>query len=155
MRDHMRFRLLLLALSLFCSLSANAQLSGRFYLNKTTFASNEPIDVYFEISNTGTAPAVIEITGVPNFPSCSGYVVRVMEAPRTASLNDVLGNNCVLNGPRLFHSIPPGKTYTGDILLNHYFKSMALGDYWIQVKHMDRPSFEMKLHFLVATSSTR
>ena len=136
MRDHIRFRLLLLTLGLFYSLSANAQLSGRFYLNKTTFTSNEPIDVYFEISNTGTAPAVIEITGIPNFPFCSGYVVKVMEAPRTASLNDVLGNNCVLNGPRLFHSIPPGKTYTGDILLNHYFKSMAPGDYWIQVKHM-------------------
>jgi hypothetical protein len=79
MRDHTRFRLLLLALSLFCSLSANAQLSGRFYLNKTTFASNGPIDVYFEISNTGTAPAVTEITGIPNFPFCSGYVVRVIE----------------------------------------------------------------------------
>jgi hypothetical protein len=153
MRDHVRFRLLLLPLSLFCCLSANAQLSGRFYLNKTTFASNEPIDVYFEIANTGTAPAVIDITGIPNSPACSGYVVTVMESPRTASLNTVLGNNCVLNGARLFHSIPPGKTYTGDILLNHYFNGMAPGDYWIQVKHMDQPSVEMKLHFLVTNSS--
>src|SRR5579864_9427616 len=150
MRDHMRFRILLLALSLFSSLSANAQLSGRFYLNKTIFASDEPIDLYFEISNRGVAPAVIEITGVPDFPFCSSYVVRVMEAPRTASVNDVLGNNCVLNGARLFQSVPPGKTYTGNMLLNHYFKSMTPGDYWIQVKHMDQPAFEMKLHFLIA-----
>ena len=38
---------------LFWSVPAIGQINGRFYLEKTVFASGEPVFLYFEVSNSG------------------------------------------------------------------------------------------------------
>jgi hypothetical protein len=45
---------------IFCSLSAVAQLTGEFYLEKTTFAPGEPVFLYLKLSNEG--PDTVQVS---------------------------------------------------------------------------------------------
>jgi hypothetical protein len=56
-----KIRLLVASLCIFSSLPAVAQLTGKFYLDKTTFAPGEPVFLYFKLSNKGSDTVEIVI----------------------------------------------------------------------------------------------
>lgn len=132
----MNARLLVTGLFLSCAVSATAQLTGTFYLEKTTFAPGEPIFLYFKVSNPGKTPRKINTTALPDQPFCAGYEIKVSRIRGDPSLCS-LPSFCSLNGQLSYNTIQPGATYTERILLNFDALLNLPGDYMIDVKHHD------------------
>src|SRR5437868_3772959 len=130
----MKARLLVTGLFLFCTLSATAQLSGSFYLDKTTFAPGEPIFLHFKVSNPGHEEATISTMGLPHQPGCAGYFIEISRDSSTASScqRSMFSNpfgSCAYDGPLSAQTIEPGKSVTQRILLNLDPDLNAPGEY--------------------------
>ena len=133
----MKFRLLLAGLSLLWSISAAAQLTGEFYLQKTSFARWEPVFLYYRVTNIGSDSVTVASTLDPGQPGCSGHLITVSSDPiPTASCPFLRGQGCNYNGPPS-HSklLRPGESYTERFLLNFDHEINAPGDYWVEAKH--------------------
>ena len=133
----MKFRLLLAGLSLLWSISAAAQLTGEFYLEKTSFARWEPVFLYYRITNKGAGTVTVTSTLDPEQPSCSGHSITVSSDPiPTPSCPNLGDRGCNYNGPpsqpRLLR---PGESYIERFLLNFDHEINIPGDYWVEAKH--------------------
>jgi hypothetical protein len=115
-----KFRLLLAGLSLLWSISAAAQLTGEFYLEKTSFARGEPVFLYYRLANKGPDTVTVASTLDPEQPGCSGHSITVSSDPVPTPSCPLLGDQgCSYNGP-LSQPRPlrPGETYIERFLLN-------------------------------------
>lgn len=153
------------AFCLLCTLSAAAQLTGTFYLDKTTFAPGEPIFLHFKVTNPGHQQAMISTMGLPHQPGCSGYSIDISHNSSSApSCQRVLFSNpfdwCNYNGPLSAQMIEPGKSVTQRILLNLDADLNTPGEYAIHAKYFNlmggvesKLDTEAKLHLRVDRSA--
>ena len=105
---------LLATFSMGWSLVAAGQLSGQFYLEKSTFARGEPIFLYFEVSNDGAKAENLDSADPYSF--CSGYEIRVLSGSGITSScrPDGFAGSCLSSSAVL----PPRKTHIERLLLN-------------------------------------
>jgi hypothetical protein len=121
---------------------AFAQVSATFYLDKNVIHAGETAILSFKVTNLGPSPYLLETTGLPNFPACSGYNVKVLRQPDSATRPKwVLANTCVISGNGQFHymSVAPGATYVQNIDLSLYLDLRVRGEYIIEVSHRAMP----------------
>lgn len=133
----MKIRLLLACLSLLWSVSAAGQLTGQFYLEKTSFARWEPVFLYYRLTNSGQTPVTVASTLDPAQPGCSGHSITVSSDPGPApSCSFSRAGGCIYNGPgsqpRLLR---PGESYIERFLLNFDHEISTPGDYWVEARH--------------------
>jgi len=112
------------------SLVASGQLSGHFYLEKSTFAPGEPIFLYFEVVNDGPRPE--NIHSADSYSFCSGYEVKVSSDPKPTSSCPALGvgGSCFSSSALL----PPGKSRIERVLLNFDHKIDVPGPYSVEAQ---------------------
>ena len=133
----MKARLLVLSLLIYCAHSASAQLSGRFYLDQTTFTPGERIYLCFKVSNRGHRAGMIARTGLPDQPLCAGYVTKISRNPPDATAHrDAHFDSCGYNGSLGLKMIKAGKSFTERILLNPDSELKDVGEYIIKAKHL-------------------
>jgi hypothetical protein len=129
-------RLLLAVLCLLWPISAAAQVTGEFYMEKTTFARGEPLFLYFKLVNHGPAAVTILTGADPEQPFCSGNVITVSIDPLSSALCP-RGDSCNSNGPPLsLKQLPSGQTETSRFLLNFRHEINAPSEYWVEAKHL-------------------
>jgi len=117
---------------------AFTQVSAAFSVDKNVIHSGETAILSFKVTNPGPSPYLLETTGLPNFPACSGYYVKVLRQPSSATKPKwVLANTCVINGNGQFHyvSVAPGATYVQNIDLSLYLDLQVRGEYTVEVFH--------------------
>jgi hypothetical protein len=116
----------LAALFLSCSALAFGQVTGRFYLEKSTFAPGEPVLLYFETTNAGTKALYMHQADPYSF--CSGYEIHVSSDPSpTSTCARGFAGSCLSGVAKL----EPGKTRTERILLN-FERDLKPGDFDIE-----------------------
>lgn len=147
---------------------ATAQLSGEFYLEKSTFASGEPIFLYFEVNNEGTNAENLPSTDPYSF--CSGYEIKVSHTPDLTPGCAPVGfaGSCLSSSAVLL----PGKKHVERLLLNFDHEIKAPGEYSVEAERSlsyapasvdyfspDTPKdtlhVETTLHFRVDTSGNQ
>ncbi|WP_263415951.1 hypothetical protein [Terriglobus albidus] len=122
-----------------CS-KALTQVSATFYLEKDVIKPGQTAIVHFKVTNLGASPYLLDTTGLPNQPSCSGYLFKVLRQPSsTANPNGPLASTCVINGQFHHVSIAPGVTYVQDLDLSLYLDLRVRGEYTIEVAHRAVP----------------
>jgi HEAT repeats len=106
------------------------QVTGRFYLEKETFAAGEPVFLYFEVTNSGTETQNVYKADPYSF--CSGYQIHVSSdfASRSSCAPMVIGGSCASSDA----PVEPGKTVTERILLNYEHKIGSHGQYEIEAE---------------------
>jgi hypothetical protein len=112
------------------SVLAAGQLSGQFYLEKSTFAPGEPIFLYFHVVNDGAHAESLHSADPYSF--CSGYQISVSSDPGATSSCAPLGfgGSCLSSSAVL----PPGKTRVERLLLNFDHKIDAPGPYSVEAE---------------------
>jgi hypothetical protein len=140
-------RLLVVILCIFGSISAAAQLTGQFYLEKETFARGEPVFVYFSLVNHGSDTVMI-VAADEEQPFCSDTSITVSSDPvPTSSCPFLGGQGCVINGPiPISQPVLPGATYIGRFLLNFNHDINAPGEYWVDAKRNSGPDQTGDVH---------
>lgn len=113
------------------------KLSGRFYLDKSTFSIGEPVLLHYEVTNAGSEPFWLDTTGLPGMPFCSGYSIRILRqnSEPVAKPHSIRGDTCVINGQLTHTVINPGAKYTQDIDLGLYLDRNIKGSYVIRAGH--------------------
>ncbi len=141
---------LVLATLLICSAAnASAQLSGRFYLDKSTFAVGEPVLLYFEVTNDGTEP--VNIFQADPYSFCSGYQVKLhsgSESNISCSPYGFAGSCFSSDAP-----LPAGKKHVERLLLNFEHDLSSPGEYSVEVSRA-LPSASAKLEYYEAPKDT-
>src|SRR5262245_14995183 len=86
---------LFVAVLLFWPTIAAGQVTGRFYLEKETFAPGEPVFVYFEARNIGMETQ--NILQADPYSFSSGYALRVSSdpAPNSSCASMWMGGSCL------------------------------------------------------------
>jgi hypothetical protein len=109
---------------------AAGQLSGNFYLEKSTFAPGEPIFLYFEVVNEGPQPENIHSADPYSF--CSGYQIKVSSDPEATSSCPPfgVGGSCLSSSAKL----PSGKSRIERFLLNFDHKVDEPGPYSVEAE---------------------
>ena len=109
---------------------AAGQLSGQFYLEKSTFAPGEPIFLYFRVVNDGTQAENLHSADPYSF--CSGYEIKVSSDPGATSSCAPLGvgGSCLSSSTKL----PSGKKHVERLLLNFDHKIDAPGPYSVEAE---------------------
>jgi HEAT repeat protein len=132
-----KFRLLLVGLSLLWSISGAAQLTGEFSLHKTSFARWEPVFLYYRLTNNGLDSVTIASTLDPGQPGCSGHAIKVSNDPIPTPSCPYLGDQgCHYSGPPSHpRLLRPGESYLERFLLNFDHEINVPGDYWVEAKH--------------------
>ena len=112
------------------SVVASGQLSGHFYLEKSTFAPGEPIFLYFEVLNDGPRPENIHSADPYSF--CSGYQIKVSSDPKATSSCPSLGmaGSCLSSSAVL----PSGKSRIERLLLNFDHEIDVPGPYSVEAE---------------------
>lgn len=105
------------------------QVTGRFYLEKDTFALGEPVFLYFEATNSGTETQNIHKADPYSF--CSGYQIHVSsDFARNSPCAPMTAGSCFSSdGP-----VEPGNKVTERILLNYENKIDSPGRYEIEAE---------------------
>jgi len=139
-----------LAALLIC-LTANAagQISGKFYLEKSTFAVSEPVFLYFEVTNDGTEP--VNIYKADPYSFCSGYQIKLQggsDSNKSCSPYGVAGS-CISSDVPL----AAGKKYTERLLLNFEHDLNSPGEYSVEVARAF-PSASAKLDYYAVPKDT-
>jgi hypothetical protein len=133
-------RFLIASLCAFCAISAAAQVTGEFYLEKATLARGEPVFLYFKISNQG--PDTIQVLApYLGQPACSGVIINVAgsSAP-PSSCPDLKTNSCTINGPMgQAIPLPPGQPHVDRFLLNFGYEIDNPDDYRVTATHVGFP----------------
>ncbi|MGD0630185.1 MAG: hypothetical protein ABR987_12575 [Terracidiphilus sp.] len=136
----MKTRLLAASLCVFWSITAAAQVTGEFYLEKAAFARGEPVFLYFKISNQG--PNTIQILApYLGQPACSGVIIHVAGSSTSpSSCPDLKTNSCTLNGPMgQAIPLPPGQSHVDRFLLNFGYEIDDQDDYRVTATHAGFP----------------
>ncbi len=120
-------RLLVIALLSWPTICA-AQVSGRFFLEKETYARGEPVFLLFEASNEGSETISIGSAVPESF--CSGYEIRVNSTTRVNSDCAPL----LLSGSCLSSSVilKPGEKRVERVLLNDQHEIRTPGTYVVE-----------------------
>jgi hypothetical protein len=109
-----------------CSTFAFGQITGRFFLEKSTFAPGEPVFLYFETTNSGTKAQYLNQADPYSF--CSGYQIHLSSyAPPTSTCARGWGGSCLSGVVKL----EPGKSRTERILLN-FERDIKPGNYDVE-----------------------
>jgi len=110
-----------------CPSIAVGQLSGHFYLEKSTFATGEPVFLYFQVVNDG--PKGENFHSADPYSFCSGYEVSVSGDPHaTSSCAGGFAGSCLSSSAVLL----PGQKHVERLLLNFDHEINAPGDYSVQ-----------------------
>ena len=111
-----------------CSTAAVGQVSGRFYLEKETFAIGEPVFLYFEASNSGKERQ--DLLRADPYSFCAGYDIHLSSDPASNSACTDLGifGSCLSSSMIL----QPGARFAERILLNYAHHITAAGDYVVK-----------------------
>jgi len=125
----MSVRLLILAL-LCWPVACTAQVSGRFFLEKETYAVGEPVLLYFEVANIGSEAVNIPVADPYSF--CSGYGIQVSSDPKPSPSCGPGGiaGSCFSSETAL----KPGEKRTERILLNEEHDVRAPGAYVVEAE---------------------
>ena len=139
-----------LATLLIC-LTANAagQISGKFYLEKSTFAVGEPAFLYFEVTNDGNDP--VNILKADPYSFCSGYRIKLQggsDSNKSCSPYGVAGSCMSSDVP-----LAAGKKYVERLLLNFEHDLNSPGEYSVEVA-LAFPSASAKLEYYAAPKDT-
>jgi len=121
-------RRLLAVLVMGWSVAAAGQLSGRFYLEKSTFAEGEPVFLYFEVVNHGPQPENIDSTDP--YSCRAGYEIKVSSDPKPTSSCKPFG--CFGNGAFDSVALPPRGSRVERVLLNFDHKIDSPGSYEVE-----------------------
>jgi len=121
-------------------ISAAAQATGHFYLEKQIFARGEPVFLYYKITNRST-----KVIGVnrsdPEQPMCWGVDIKVSsDPPSTTAACSILPDSwCVMNG-QFGDAVPlsPGESTVERFLLNLHHQIVAPGSYWVEASQSGR-----------------
>jgi hypothetical protein len=107
------------------SVLAAGQISGQFYLEKSTFAPGEPIFLYFKVVNDG--PQTEHLHSADPYSFCSGYQITVSSDPGATSSCAPLGfgGSCLSSTAVL----PSGRSHIERLLVNFDHKVDAPGQY--------------------------
>jgi len=132
-----KFRQLLACLSLLLPVPAVGQLTGKFYLEKASFAHWEPVFLYYRLTNNGSEPVTVAGILDPEQPGCSGHSITVSNDPIPTPLCPRPGfESCVYNGPpQQPRLLRPGESSTERFLLNFDHEINSPGDYWVEAKN--------------------
>jgi hypothetical protein len=118
----------LMVILLCCPTIVVGQVTGRFFLQKDTFAPGEPVFLYFEATNSGTETQNVYRADPYSF--CSGYQIRVStDPPPTSSCAPLGGGGSCFSS---YAPLEPGQSRTERILLNYDHKIGADGSYDVQ-----------------------
>jgi HEAT repeat protein len=125
----MRHALFAILLGFLLTNSASAQFEGRFYLDKDTYQTGEPVYLYFDLTNNGTEP----IGGMAGniYSMCSGYRIEVSNDPSVdiSSCSPVgIGGTCIVGG----WSVAAGESLHEKILLNYEHDLSKAGIYSVR-----------------------
>src|SRR5260370_31233000 len=125
----MRHVLFAVLLSVLLTDSASAQFEGRFYLDKDTHETGEPVYLYFDLTNNGTEP----IGGMAGsiYSICSGYRIEISNDPSVdiSSCSPIgIGGSCILGA----WSVAPGESLHEKILLNYEHDLSKAGIYSVR-----------------------
>ena len=139
-----------LAALLIC-LTANAagQISGKFYLEKETFAVGEPVFLYFEVTNDGTE--AVNIYQADPDSVCSGYQIKLhggSESNTSCSPYGVAGS-CLSSDTLL----PAGKKHVERLLLNFEHDLNSPDEYSVEVARAF-PSASARLDYYAVPRDT-
>ena len=117
-------------LLLFWPTALLGQVTGRFYLEKDTFALGEPVFLYFEATNSGTDAQNLHKADPYSF--CSGYQIHVSSdlANNSSCASMGFGGSCASSDAPL----EPGKKVRERILLNYEHKIDSAGQYEIEAE---------------------
>jgi hypothetical protein len=130
MPDVMRVCFVTLALSG----SVVAQVSGNFYLDKSTFAPGEPVFLHFQTTNNSSKSVNIEQSDPYTF--CAGFQIKVSSDPAGPGPH----SSCVVGfaGDCLSSAmtIKPGESKSESILLNFEHDLSKPGDYVIEAARL-------------------
>ena len=109
---------------------ATGQLSGQFYLEKSTFARAEPVVLYFEVRNDGTKAE--NLPSADPYSFCSGYRISVSSDPDITSSCGPSGvaGSCLSSSAVLL----PDERHVERLLLNFDHKIDAPGDYSVEAE---------------------
>jgi hypothetical protein len=110
------------------------QLTGRFYLDKETYAPGEPVFLYFEVTNSGSE--ALNVYQAHPYSFCSGYKIQVSSDEKPTSACEPMGwggwgGSCMSSDIEL----KPKQKLTERILLNFEHKIDAAGDYDVMADH--------------------
>jgi HEAT repeat protein len=106
------------------------QVTGRFYLEKDTYAVGEPVFVYFETTNSGSKP--MNVYRADPYSFCSGYSIQASsDLPKDSSCGPMATGGSCLSSDR---TIEPGQHVTERILLNYEHKIDSAGQYDIEAE---------------------
>ena len=137
----------LAATSLICwSALAAGQISGEFYLEKSTYAQNEPVFLYFRVVNNGPKPENLE-SGSPYCPF-SGYFISVSSDPKpTPSCARGTAASCLSGQAKL----PPGEKHIERLLLNLDHEINSPGEYSVEAtRHLSHAGADVNFFSAVA-----
>jgi len=125
---------------LICALPATAQVSGRFYLEKTQYSPTEPVFVYFTLINTGSESVDI-FPANPEQPMCSGISFDLFrDGAQTNSCLTFAEKVCVFNGPPSRPTpLAPGQSHTDRYLLNYHHDLRTPGNYRLEAERTGFP----------------
>jgi HEAT repeat protein len=143
-----RARCIIVAL-LCCSCGAGAQVSGRLFLDKETYAPGEPVFLRFEAKNDGKMPQ--NVIQADPYSFCSGYQVKVSTDPSAKSTCSGYGyvGSCLST----IRSLAAGETFSERILLNYEHEIKSPGEYDVDASrsltdgyNYASPILEVKVH---------
>ena len=124
----------LLPVGLMCwPIIALAQVSGQFYMEKSSFSQGEPIFLYFEVVNNGSK--VENIVSADPYSFCSGFQIAVSSNAGAKSSCEpmAVGGSCLSSSTPLL----PGKSKIDRLLLNFDHKVDTPGEYSVDaVRHL-------------------
>jgi hypothetical protein len=106
------------------------QVTGRFYLEKDSYALGEPVFLYFETTNSGTNAQ--NIYSADPYSFCSGYSIHApSDLPQNSTCWPMVSGGSCLSSDQ---TLQPAKTLTERILLNYEHKIDSAGQYEIEVE---------------------
>jgi HEAT repeats len=125
----MGVRLIILAMLCWPATCA-AQITGRFFLEKETYAAGEPVLLYFEVINIGSEAVNIPVADPYSF--CSGYGIQVSSDPKPASscASGGIVGSCLSSDTAL----KPGEKRIERILLNDEHDVRTPGTYVVEAE---------------------
>jgi hypothetical protein len=116
------------------SASVVAQVSGNFYLDKSTFAPGEPIFLHFQTTNNG--PKSVNMEQADPYTFCAGYQVKISSDPADpgpySSCIVGIAGDCLSSAM----TIHPAESKNESILLNFEHDLSKPGDYEIEAARM-------------------
>jgi len=138
------------ALFVIGSAAAAAQLTGEYYLEKTTFAGGEPVFLYYRVSNKGQSTVQIPASD-PEQPFCSGNLISVSRDPLPPSSCPFFeGSGCAFDGQPRRLPLMPGESHVDRYLLNFFaYEINAPGNYLVTARQVGTPDKPTLLRFRV------